>query len=38
VTFQLSSTFENPEIAAKQRAAAAAAAAAPAPAPSPKKS
>ena len=36
VTFSLSATFENPEVAAKQRAAAAAAAAAP-PAP-PKKS
>jgi type IV pilus assembly protein PilN len=32
VSFQLSSSFENPEIAAKQRAAAAAAAAAPPPA------
>jgi type IV pilus assembly protein PilN len=35
VTFQLSATFENPEVAAKQRAAAAAASA-PAPAAAPK--
>jgi type IV pilus assembly protein PilN len=39
VTFQLSATFENPEVAAKQKTAAAAAAApAPAPAAAPKKS